>query len=418
METGKIISTIILIVIPIAALLLFIIISKSTAAPKCFDEISGSKSDIKDYLTSCVSNCWSKNDYGKESNSVDCYSITIKPNERITNQDIESISKNFKVKSYLDFDLAEDTFYKIKLRYDYGKQEVSVINEGYCGNNIIEGTEFCDSDASVCQEKIFGECTGDNICEKCVCTSELKCDLCHAPTSSNPSTDVDWCKYCKSNFELLCFDGIDNDCDGSIDENDDDCKKKHDCDLNYKIIDYPSNNYDSRGSTEIDRIVIHYTAVDLQATLDILTRNCQGPSCSSSHYVLDRNGDVYKLVDEQYNAWHAGVYSFNQRSIGIEIVNLGSCCGVTGYGQSNECIQHQQRAFCSGENRNMWEKFNDEQIDVLAKLTADIIKRHPNIKPDRTGIVGHYEIYQGKSDPGPLFPWDKYLELVNQYLIC
>ncbi|MCX8178839.1 MAG: hypothetical protein N3D75_03350 [Candidatus Aenigmarchaeota archaeon] len=223
METGKILSTMILIVIPIAALLLFVIISNSTMTPKCFDEISGSRSEIKDYLTACASNCWSKNNYGRDPNSADCVSITIKPSEKLTNQEIESISKNFKVKSYLNFDLDENTFYRIKLRYDYGKQEVSVINEGYCGNNIIEGTEFCDNDASVCQEKFFGECTGGTICYKCVCSSEIRCDLCYAPTLSYPSTDVDWCKYCKYNFEISCSDGIDNDCDNSIDVDDSDC---------------------------------------------------------------------------------------------------------------------------------------------------------------------------------------------------
>ena len=223
MESGKIISSLIWVLVSISVLLILILISKSTITQKCFENIGGNKAHIKDYLTSCASNCWSKHDYGKEPNSVDCYSIIINSSEKITNKDIESISKNFNVKSYLNFDLNENTVYRIKLRYDYIKQEISVINEGYCGNSIIEGTEFCDSDANVCQEKHFGSCSGNQLCEDCICKSELKCDLCQPPTSLDPSTNVDWCKYCKSIFETSCSDEIDNDCDGKIDRNDDDC---------------------------------------------------------------------------------------------------------------------------------------------------------------------------------------------------
>ncbi|MBU5690009.1 MAG: M15 family metallopeptidase [Candidatus Aenigmatarchaeota archaeon] len=231
MEAGKLISTIVLVVIPIAALLLFIFLSKSSSTAKCFENITGSKTDIKDYLTLCASNCWSKHDYGKEPNSVDCYSITVNSREKITNKDIESISKNFNVKSYLNFDLNENTFYKIKLRYDYSKQEISVINEGYCGNNIVEGTEFCDGDATVCQANNFGTCTGNTLCNECICETQIDCSLCQPPTTSNPSNS-DWCKYCKSTVEFSCSDGIDNDCNGLIDNNDNFCKQQSQITLN------------------------------------------------------------------------------------------------------------------------------------------------------------------------------------------
>ena len=49
----------------------------------------------------------------------------------------------------------------------------------------------------------------------------------------------------------------------------------------------------------------------------------------SAHYVVEENGDVYRLVDEANRAWHSGASSWggasdiNARSIGIEIVNPG-----------------------------------------------------------------------------------------------
>ena len=51
----------------------------------------------------------------------------------------------------------------------------------------------------------------------------------------------------------------------------------------------------------------------------------------SAHYMVDRDGKIYQLVNDQKRAWHAGKGELhgvptdvNGRSIGIEIVNDGS----------------------------------------------------------------------------------------------
>ena len=92
------------------------------------------------------------------------------------------------------------------------------------------------------------------------------------------------------------------------------------------IIDRPSPNCDER-ALPVSMIVLHYTGMpDAQSALDRLT----SPDARvSSHYLIDEDGTVYRLVDESKRAWHAGksrwrgVTDVNSASVGIEIVNPG-----------------------------------------------------------------------------------------------
>lgn len=169
------------------------------------------------------------------------------------------------------------------------------------------------------------------------------------------------------------------------------------------IIDNPSPNYDSREGTTIDRLVIHYTAGGLQSTLDTFSNP---DSKVSAHYVLNRDGTVYRVVNEDNSAWHAR--SFNKRSIGIEVVNYGFDCQKLG---GTNCQSY-------GNDGRTWEPYPSMQIRVLAKLAAEIIRRNPNILPDREHIIGHYQVPDngGKEDPGPLFPWSTFMDEVIQEL--
>ena len=89
---------------------------------------------------------------------------------------------------------------------------------------------------------------------------------------------------------------------------------------------YKSSNYDIR-KFEISLVILHYTETKtLCDALEILTSKKKKVSC---HFLLDKNGDIYNLVDVSYRAWHAGESMWkdqkdiNSRSIGIEIVNSG-----------------------------------------------------------------------------------------------
>ena len=86
---------------------------------------------------------------------------------------------------------------------------------------------------------------------------------------------------------------------------------------------YKSLNYNSRKDSKIKLIIIHYTA--LKNTTEAISYLCKKEKKVSSHYLIAQNGSVYRLVDEKFRAWHAGVSfwhditDINSISIGIEL---------------------------------------------------------------------------------------------------
>ena len=145
---------------------------------------------------------------------------------------------------------------------------------------------------------------------------------------------------------------------------------------------HASVGHDSR----VQFIVVHYTSSGLERSLEIL----KGDGVSS-HYLIDESpATIYRLVDENRRAWHAGDSQWKDRtwlnssSIGIELVNRG---------------------YIEGEQGRLWYPYSDEQIDALIVLLKDIMQRH-GLKPG--AIIGHSDIApQRKVDPGPTFPWKR-----------
>jgi len=77
-----------------------------------------------------------------------------------------------------------------------------------------------------------------------------------------------------------------------------------------------SPNYSSRNKASINMIVLHSTtAATVEGTINWFL---DPKSQVSAHYVVDKNGDIYQMVRDEYSAWHAK--AINSRSIGIEHV--------------------------------------------------------------------------------------------------
>lgn len=153
-----------------------------------------------------------------------------------------------------------------------------------------------------------------------------------------------------------------------------------------EIVSTPSPNFDDR-ALPISMVVLHYTGMKTGAAA--IERLTDREARVSSHYLVNEDGVVLRLVEEAKRAWHAGatwwrgVSDVNSASIGIEIVNPGHEFG--------------------------YRPFPQDQVASVVRLTNEIVKRH-NIEP--INVVGHSDVAPArKQDPGELFPWDKLAQL-------
>jgi N-acetylmuramoyl-L-alanine amidase len=146
------------------------------------------------------------------------------------------------------------------------------------------------------------------------------------------------------------------------------------------IVDLPSPNHDERGMP-VDMLILHYTG--MKTAGEAIDRLRDPVAAVSSHYVVDEDGTVMRLVPEARRAWHAGVShwrghaALNGRSIGIEIVNPGHEFG--------------------------YRDFPVLQLAAVCDLCLTILARHAI--PARN-VVGHSDVAPDrKEDPGDRFHW-------------
>jgi N-acetylmuramoyl-L-alanine amidase len=94
------------------------------------------------------------------------------------------------------------------------------------------------------------------------------------------------------------------------------------------VWEIPSPNFSSRNGKTPIVIVWHHTAST--ATAERTAKWFQSPAAkASSHYVVDRSGEVIRSVADENKAWHAGASEWQGTSdvsafsLGIEICNVG-----------------------------------------------------------------------------------------------
>ena len=150
-----------------------------------------------------------------------------------------------------------------------------------------------------------------------------------------------------------------------------------------KLIEkYKSPNFNKRKNNQKPKyIILHYTA--MANYFEAIEHLCMSNNKVSSHFLIDKKGNTYSLVDLKDRAWHAGnsywkgLSDINSSSIGIEIDNSG----------------HYKK----------FEKYRINQIKSLIKLIKKLkIKYNISIH----NILGHSDIAPfRKNDPGEKFPW-------------
>ena len=82
----------------------------------------------------------------------------------------------------------------------------------------------------------------------------------------------------------------------------------------------PSKKYSSRKGYKIKQLILHYTVSPTAQSA--INSGTTGTRQASFHYLIDRNGDLYQLVNEEDKAWHVGYGKVNFYSIGIEHVAM------------------------------------------------------------------------------------------------
>ena len=143
----------------------------------------------------------------------------------------------------------------------------------------------------------------------------------------------------------------------------------------------PNFNLRKRSKKKIKYIIFHYTGMksDKLAIRKLTSFN----SKVSSHYYIDKKGNLIQLVPDLYVSWHAGKSYWknekllNNNSLGIEISNPG--------------------------HEHGYKTFNNKQIKCLVKISKNLIKKY---KINSKNILGHSDIAPlRKKDPGEKFPW-------------
>lgn len=151
-----------------------------------------------------------------------------------------------------------------------------------------------------------------------------------------------------------------------------------------QVSDRPGNGI------RIDTIVIH----DLESTYDAgVAGLADQTNPASTNYVMSSDGAVTQMVPTKNIAFHAGNYSANLHSVGIE---------HEGYAAHGDA----------------W--YTEAQYEATADLVTYLAARF-GIPLDRQHIIGHDDVAGPNSssvsgmhwDPGPSWNWDHFMDLVG-----
>jgi|GEM_PF-213449 len=203
---------------------------------------------------------------------------------------------------------------------------------------------------------------------------------------------------------------------------------------------------------KIDQFVLHFDVCGTSAQCFYVLHDRRGLSV---HFMLDVDGTIYQTLDIKERAWQAT--KSNDRSIGIEIANIGTYVVE----DRNQTLQkwykkdqddqtylifpatvRGREAFLDRKLRprrnepiigsirgKQYQQFDftPQQYDSLIKLSAALCDIFPSLKPDAprtpdgrvmdktlsdeqwasfSGILGHYHVQENKTDPGPALDWE------------
>lgn len=138
-----------------------------------------------------------------------------------------------------------------------------------------------------------------------------------------------------------------------------------------------------KGPYPVDTLVIHVTQGDARSVRSWF----RDPAAQvSSHYMVQKDGDVINFVHEYDTAWANGRVVRPTAQIVIDRPDANPNWWTIS-------IEHEG----SGK-----EELTPTQRVSTLELIRQIQKRHPLITTDRKHILGHHEIYAPKTCPGAI----------------
>ncbi|MCB2091888.1 MAG: N-acetylmuramoyl-L-alanine amidase [Alphaproteobacteria bacterium] len=162
----------------------------------------------------------------------------------------------------------------------------------------------------------------------------------------------------------------------------------------------------ARTTDELNLVVIHATELSDMAEAReygerILYESGTG---ASGHYYIDRDGSIEQYVPDNRIANHTS--GWNSRSLSIELVNKG-----------------RYPDWYKSDHQVMLEPYPKAQINALIKLVRELESKYPSLKY----VQGHEDLdtrmmpaednpnieIHRKLDPGPYFPWARFLAAIN-----
>ncbi|MDM8562260.1 peptidoglycan recognition family protein, partial [Candidatus Marithioploca araucensis] len=145
-------------------------------------------------------------------------------------------------------------------------------------------------------------------------------------------------------------------------------------------------NYSERSSRTIDTWVNHWIGEGTYAGAISWFQNCNAKV--SAHFIVRASdGEITQLVKVKDIAWHAGVWSYNKRSIGVE---------------------HEVTV----TNPDTW---TTQMLEASANMARYFTDKYniPRVRSTTPGILGHNEI-KSTACPGTL-PWDRWMNYLNNH---
>lgn len=160
----------------------------------------------------------------------------------------------------------------------------------------------------------------------------------------------------------------------------------------------PSPNFNSRGGSPVDFLVIHTCEGTYAGCWSWLANASSGVS---AHYVVNADGtEISQLVAESDRAWHIGATYDCANNDGVD-------CGYNGTSSNTISVGIEHAGYAS---QTSWDA---GLVDASAELACGITQRQ-SIPRDRYHVVAHGKLQPwNRTDPGANWPWTSYLQKIT-----